>query len=154
MAFGFDGRAYVVEQADSEIVAYDHVGKPARIASGIQGSNLVVTHDGAVYVTELPTKLTTAGRLWLVEPNRQKRLLDASVSNPTGITVSPDDEWLAVVEGKSHWGYSYRIQADHTIQDRERLYWFHVPDEADDSGAQAWIVDRGGRLYAATRMGV
>ncbi len=54
----------------------------------------------------------------------------------------------------SHWGYSYRVQPDGTLQDKQRFYWFHVPDPADDSGASALAFDRDGRLYAATRMGV
>ncbi|HSY08107.1 MAG TPA: hypothetical protein VK820_06190, partial [Steroidobacteraceae bacterium] len=35
-----------------------------------------------------------------------------------------------------------------------RFYWFCVPDEADDSGAGTWVMDREGRLYAATRLGI
>lgn len=154
MAFGADGRAYAAEPSDGRIVAYDLSHKPSTIARGIRGANLVVTHGGAIYVTEQGPNDSGTGKLWLLGPGGHRQLLDGKLNHPTGIAISPDGEWLAVAEGKSHWGYSYRIQPDSTVQDRERFYWFHVPDEADDSGARTWIVDREGRLYAATRMGV
>ena len=68
--------------------------------------------------------------------------------------VSPDGLWLAVAENKTHWGYSYSVQPDGTLQNKQQFYWFHGPDWADDSGVRAWCMDRDGRLYAATRMGV
>ena len=40
------------------------------------------------------------------------------------------------------------------MQDKQRFYWFHVPDTAEDSGAGPWVMDWERRLYAATRMGV
>jgi sugar lactone lactonase YvrE len=76
------------------------------------------------------------------------------LSSPTGIALSPDGLWLAVAENKSHWGYSYRVRPDGSIDDKQRFYWFHVPDNADDSGAGSVAMDREGRMYAATRMGV
>jgi gluconolactonase len=153
MAFGPDGRAYVTETADGKIVSYTPDGKASTIASGMRGSSLVVTHRGAIYATE-PGSDEHAGKLWLIETNGRKRQLDEGLQHPTAVTLSPDELWLAVAEGNSHWGYSYRILADGTVQDRQQFYWFHVPDEADDSGVRAWVTDREGYLYAATRMGV
>jgi gluconolactonase len=37
---------------------------------------------------------------------------------------------------------------------KSRYYHLHVPDTADDSGANGIRVDRDGRLYVATRLGV
>lgn len=59
-----------------------------------------------------------------------------------------------MLEANSHWGYSYRVQDDGSVTDRQKFYWLHVPDTADDSGASAACFDRDGRLYVATRMGV
>lgn len=105
--------------------------------------------DGRVYGTD-----SALGQVWLIQRHREKTVIDTSLKGPTSIALSPDGLWLAVAESKTHWGYCYRVQPDGTLQDRQRLYWFHVPDEADDSGAGAWVTDREGRLYAATRMGV
>ena len=153
MAFGPDGRAYVTEPAKGRIVAYGPERRPATVADGIRGTHLVVSHSGLIYVTE-PGSGESTGGVWLVHGNGTKVRLDGGLEDPTGVTLSPDGLWLAVAEGNSHWGYSYQIKADGTVQDRQRFYWFHVPDEADDSGAQTWTADREGYLYAATRMGV
>lgn len=153
MAFGPDGRAYVTEPTQGKIVAYATERRPTTIAEGIHGAHLVVTHAGLIYVTE-PGSVESTGGVWLVRTNGRKVRLDGGVRDPTGVTVSPDGLWLAVAEGTSHWGYSYQIKSDGTVQDRQRFYWFHVPDEADDSGAQTWTADRDGYLYATTRMGV
>ena len=105
--------------------------------------------DGRVYGTD-----SALGQVWLIQPHGKKSVIDTSLKGPTGIALSPDGLWLAVAESKTHWGYSYRVQPNGTVQDKQRFYWFHMPDEADDSGAGARMMDREGRLYAATRMGV
>jgi len=105
--------------------------------------------DGRVYETD-----SAHGKVWLVRRNGLKAMLDTGLKVPTGIALSPDGQWLAVAESATHWGYSYRVEPDGTVRDKQRFYWFHVPDEADDSGAGSWVMDRQGRLYAATRMGV
>ena len=53
-----------------------------------------------------------------------------------------------------HWVYSYQIQPDGSLAHKQKYYHLHVPDTADDSGADGMRVDRDGRLYVATRMGI
>jgi gluconolactonase len=152
LAFGPDGRVYV-SQAD-RIVAYTHAGRFSRtVAQGIRGQQLVVTHDNKLYFTETGTG-NNAGKVWLIQSDGRKTLLDTGLNYPSGIALSPDGLWLAVAESKTHWGYNYRVKPDGSGEYKQRFYWFHVPDTADDSGAGSWVMDREGRLYAATRMGV
>jgi sugar lactone lactonase YvrE len=68
------------------------------------------------------------------------------------VSLSPDGLWLAVAERRTHWGYSYCVRPDGSVEGKQKFYWFHVPDWADNSGASTWLPDRDGRLYAATRM--
>jgi sugar lactone lactonase YvrE len=105
--------------------------------------------DGRVYGTD-----PSLGTVWLRPKYGRRIVIDTGINGPTGIALSPDGLWLAVAESKTHWGYSYRIRPDGIVQDKQRFYWFHVPDEADNSGAGAWVLDREGRLYSATRLGV
>jgi hypothetical protein len=58
------------------------------------------------------------------------------------------------MEGRSHRGFSYRVKPDGTVEWKQLFYWAHVPDWADDSGAGGMCMDRDGRLYVATHMGV
>ena len=59
-----------------------------------------------------------------------------------------------MADARSHWVYSYQIQPDGTLANKQQFYHLHVPDTADESGADGMKVDRDGRLYVATRMGV
>ncbi len=108
-----------------------------------------VTHGGDAYSTD-----AAAGKAWLARPDGTRTLLDGDLRQPTGVAVSPDGKWLAVVERSSHVGYSYRVRPDGTADARQRFYWLHVPDRADDDAAGGVCFDRDGRLYVATRTGV
>lgn len=153
LAFGPDGRIYVGER--HKIVAYAPTDKSYTIAQGIEAQHLIVTHDNKLYVTESSSqRKNDIDKLWLIRSSGEKVLLDGELKNPSGVALSPDGLWLAVAENNTHWGYSYRVNPDGSVQDKQRFYWFHVPDTANDSGARAWAMDRDGRLYAATRMGV
>jgi sugar lactone lactonase YvrE len=154
LTFGPDGRAYATDMGEAKVVAFTEDGKSSTLAQGIRGASLVVTHNRTIYVVEPGKGEESSGKVWLIKTDGEKLQLDAGLNHPSGIAVSPDGLWLAVAENKTHWGYSYRVQPDGAVQDKQRFYWFHVPDDADDSGAGAWAMDRDGRLYAATRMGV
>jgi len=151
LAFGSDGRAYA--RVGNDVVTYTPNGASSIVARGVCAQYLVVTHNGTFYLTD-PGTDESAGKVWFVQSNGKRTLIDTGLHSPTGIALSPDGLWLAVAENKTHWGYSYRIQADGSVQDKMRFYWFYVPDIADDSGAGSWVMDREGRLYGATRMGV
>ncbi len=46
------------------------------------------------------------------------------------------------------------MQPDGSLKDKQKFYHLHVPDTADDSGADGLRVDRDGRLFVASRMGI
>lgn len=150
-AFGADGRRYVTALTESKVLTYDPAGNVASIADELAGNDLVVAHNGNVYVTELAA---TPGRVWLIKPGAVKQVVDTGVRSANGIALSPDQTFLYVAEYRSHWVYSYRIQPDGTLAAKQRYYWLHVPDAEDDAGADGMEVDREGRLYVATRLGV
>jgi hypothetical protein len=118
-------------------------------SADINANCLTVTSRGDIYATD-----AEAGYVWLVKADGAKVRLDAGLKGPTGIALSPDNLWLAVMESHTHWGFSYRVKPDGTVDSKQRFYWAHVPDEADDSGAGGACMDRDGHLYVATRMGV
>ena len=134
--------------AADKVIALDAEGRSVT-GSDIRATCLTTTHDGRLYATD-----AEASKVWLIRPNGTKTLLDEGLQHPTGITLTPDGLWLAVMESGTHWGYSYRVKPDGTVELKQRFYWLHVPDWADDSGAGSVCMDRDGRPYVATRMGV
>jgi gluconolactonase len=154
-AFGPDGRLYAVATGEPKVIVYDARGKATTIAEGFVGNDIVVASNGNIYVTNPPvTGSTEPSKVWLIKPNGEKKVVDTGLGYANGVTLSPDQTLLYVDDFRSHWVYSYQIQADGTLAYKQRYYWLHESDAADGSGADGMRVDRDGRLYVATRLGI
>jgi gluconolactonase len=156
-AFGPDGRLYAVASGEQKIVAYDvekQGSQPAVIAEGIRGNDIVVARNGNIYVTEPNVPVADQSNVCLIKPNGEKKVVDTGLRYANGITLSPDQTLLYVADYRSHWVYSYQIQPDGSLQYKQQYYWIHVADTADISQADGMRVDRDGRLYVTTRMGI
>jgi sugar lactone lactonase YvrE/enterochelin esterase-like enzyme len=150
-AFGADGRLYAIATAAEQILAYQADGTPAVIADGFRGNDLVVLHDGTIYATN-PGGDTS--RVWHITAQGEKKVVDSGLKFANGIACSPDQSLLYVADSRTHWVYSYQIQPDGALAYKQKYFHLHVPDTADDSGADGMRVDRDGRLYVATRLGI
>jgi sugar lactone lactonase YvrE len=93
-------------------------------------------------------------KVWYINANREVKTVDTGLKFSNGVALSPDQTLLYVAESRSHWVYSYQIQSDGSLAYKQKYYHLHVPDTADDSGADGMRVDRAGRLYVATRLGI
>jgi sugar lactone lactonase YvrE/enterochelin esterase-like enzyme len=153
-AFGPDGRLYAVAAGASQIIAYDAAANPSVITDGFRGNDLAVGHNGGIYVTNPIRDGSEPSKVWYISALGQKRVVDTGLSFPNGIALSPDQTLLYVAESRTHWVYSFRVQPDGTLGYKQRFFHLHVPDVADYSGADGMRVDRGGRLYVATRLGI
>jgi len=154
-AFGPDGRLYAVATGEPKVVVYDASGKAATIAEGFVGNDIVVAHNGNIYVTNPPAPGSNdPSKVWLIKPTGEKKVVDTGLSYANGVALSPDQTLLYVADYRSHWVYSYQIQPDGSLQYKQRYYWLHESDPADGSQADGMRVDRDGRLYVATRLGI
>jgi len=61
---------------------------------------------------------------------------------------------LFVAEDNTNWIYSYVIQSDGSLANKERWYWLHQTDNYGYSRVWDLAVDNGGNLYAATNAGI
>ena len=153
-AFGPDGRLYAVAGGAEKIVAYDTEGKGTVIADGFRGNDLVVRHDGGIYVTNPGWDGKEPSKIWYISPQGEKKVVDTGLKFSNGITLSPDQSLLYVADSRTHWVYSYQVRPDGALANKQRYYHLHMPDTADDAGADGLRVDRDGRLYVATKMGI
>ncbi len=152
-AFGPDGRLYAVASGTHQVLAYDAAGKAEVIADGIAGNDLIVRHDGSLYVTN-PGGGREPSLVWYVSPRGEKKVVDTGIKFANGVALSPDQSLLYADDTRSHWVYSYQVRPDGTLANKQRYYHLHVPDTADDTSADGMRVDRDGRLYVATNMGI
>ena len=152
-AFGPDGKLYMIATGTNQLLVVDTATKESSVLTGeIQGNDLVVRHDGSIYATE-PSG-ARPGNVVFITASGVKRVVDSGLKYPNGVTLSPDQSLLYVADARSHWVYSHQILPDGSLTNKQRYFRLHVPDTADDSGADGMHCDRDGRLYVATRMGV
>jgi sugar lactone lactonase YvrE len=142
VAFGADGKRYLA-RAEGGV----KVGDGGVLGDGLHIRGLTVRNNGDVYGV-------TRDELWLIRATGEKIRLDEGLKGASGVALSPDGLWLFVAQGLSRNGLSYRVQSDGTVDARAPFYDFVVPSWADDSGAGGIGMDRDGRAYVATRMGV
>ncbi len=157
-AFGPDGRLYMVATGTGQIVVANPGGPGGNatvlFGDGIQGNDLVVGSNNIVYVTEPGRDGNPPSKVWSFSSSGEKKLVETGLKYANGITLSPDQSLLYVADFKSRWVYSYQVQPDGSLSYKQKYYHLHVPDSADDSGADGMKVDRDGRLWVATRMGL
>lgn len=114
----------------------------------------MVARNGNIYVTHPRANNPESSRVGLVRPDGKKEVVDTGLRYANGVTLSSDQSLLYVADYRSHWIYSYQVQSDGTLENKQRYYRLHVRDDAADSGADGIRADRDGRLHVATRMAI
>jgi gluconolactonase len=153
-AIGPDGKLYAAADATDQVLAYYASGKSSVFTDTLHGNDLVIAHSGGMYVTNSPAKESDIGKVWFISPAGEKKIVDPSIKFPNGIALSPDQSLLYVGDYRSHWVYSYQIQSDGTLGLKQKFFDLYVPDSADDAADDGMRVDRDGRLYVTTRVGI
>jgi sugar lactone lactonase YvrE len=151
--FGPDGKLYANAAGASKVLAWDEQGKATEFAGGFKGNDLVVLANGAIYDTD-PFETPGKSKVYYISPKGEKKVVDEGLKFANGITVSPDQTLLYVADSRTHWVYSYVIQADGTLANKQKYYHLYQRDTDDDTGADGMRVDRDGRLWVATRAGL
>lgn len=151
--FGADGKRYTVAGGTKQILSYDKNEKETVIADSIAGNDLVVAHNGNIYVT-VPDGTTKPGKLYLIRPNGEKVIADDGLKFPNGVTLSPDQTQLYATESASHWVWVYKIKADGTLTYKQRYGWLHVPDTEENAWPDGLKCDTAGRIYVSSKIGI
>ncbi len=153
-AFGPDGTLYGVVPGEKKIVAIDRQGATRPLTEGIAGHGIVVTHDGTLYVSEPGEHSEMPSQIWQIKPDGSKKVIDQGLSSASGIAFATDGTLFFAAESTTKWIYSYLVQPDGTVTDKQPFFWLHMTDIPNDSGAEDLAVDTHENLYVATRMGI
>jgi gluconolactonase len=151
LAFAPDGTLF--SAGGSGVQKFDAAGTPTKVESMGNANDLTLLPDGRVYASVNGVGPQKRGGVELVAGG-QSRLIDSGLGYANGLTTSPDKTLLYVADSRSHWVYSYQIQADGTLKYKQKYFHLHAPDTADDAAADGLRCDRDGRLWVATRMGL
>ena len=153
LTVGPTGHLYAASSKSGKIMSYDASGKGSLVIDGIRGQYVLATPGGGLYVTTNGDKPGETGSVWFVKDGR-KRQVDTGLKLATGLAYRPDQWLLSVADGRSKWAFSYQINADGSLANKERFFWLHVPDWEDDAGAESICYAREGPMLVATRWGI
>ena len=153
VTIGPDGTLYTISEKSGQLMRYDSSGKGSVVMEDILGHSILARPDGVLYVTTNSAKPRSAGSLWLVL-NGKKALVDKGLHFATGMAYRPDQWLLSVADGHSKWIYSYQINDDATLTNKERFFHLHVADWDDDAGAESLCYSIEGRQFIATKSGI
>ena len=149
--FTADGRRLTCT-GSKEILAY--TGTDVRLVTdAIAGNDLVMARNGNIYVTS-PDGSDKPGKIILVTPGGEKKVVDEGVKFPNGVALTPDQTQLYVTESASHWVWLYSIQADGTLTNKQKFGWLHVPDTQENAWSDGLKCDTAGRVYVTSRLGI
>jgi gluconolactonase len=153
-AFGPDGKLYLARETGGVEVTTDQGGGGgAKVeAKELHFRNFVVRSNGEIYAASGAT--AEGGELWLISSNGKKIRLDDHLKGASGVTLSPDGLWLFVAQSLSRTGFSYRVLPSGMLDAKSPFYDFYVPAWSENSGAGNVWMDRDGRAYVPTRMGI
>ena len=149
VAFGAEEKIYAVDGPRRRVVSYDAGGREALVADGIDAHGLAVTQGGRLYVTEPKQK-----KVWLVEGQGKKRVVDTGIAEPTGIALTPDQSLLLVADAQGIFVYSFQIQADGSLAQKQPYFHLHLVEGDTGTAASAMVVDANGYLYVTTALGI
>jgi gluconolactonase len=152
-SFGPDGRRYVIAGATNQVIAYEADGRETIIADSISGNDIVVAHNGNVYVTS-PDGTEKPSRLYLIRPGGRKEVVDEGIKFANGLCLSPDQTQLYVTESATHWIWIYQILPDGSLGYKQKYGWLHVRDTDENAWADGLRCDTAGRVFVTTRMGL
>lgn len=148
LMFGSDGKLYACANRKKAITAYDEDGHVETIVEDVESNDLVSLPKNG-YFTDHGNK-----RVWFVDENGEKSVADTGISRPNGIIASPDQSLLYVADTAGQFVYSFQIQPDGKLLHKQRYFHLHLADGSTQSGADGMTVDRDGRLYVTTELGL
>ena len=153
VSIGADGTLYTVSEKSGKVMKYDTAGTGSVVLDGVLGHSILAAPGGGLYVTSNGDKPNDPGTVWFIKDGK-KTLVDKGLKFATGMAVRPDQWLLSVAEGHSKWVYSYQINADGTLTNKERFFHLHVADWDDDAGPECVCYSLEGRQFIATKSGV
>jgi len=161
--FGPDGRLYCCQGKKQRVIAFTLPdGKMEVLAEDVKPNDLIVSHDGYLFLTETPKKQVTLINL----KTKQVSAVSVDVLNaPNGLTLSPGQDTLAVSDYRGLHVWTFRVGVDGALDapsnymtmrtkikpEEERV---PVPTIDTFSRGDGMTMDENGRYYVATALGV
>lgn len=149
LMFDTKGRMVCARNKTKIITRVDPDGTRTDLASGMSCNDLVVLRNG-IYFTGPDEKC-----IWyLAEGQTEPQKVGIGPEKPNGLIVTPDREFLQVVDAMGRYVWSYQIEPDGTLKNGQPYFYVHSPQDEMNTGADGCTMTEKGEMLVATKLGV
>lgn len=147
---GPDGRLYGC--GGGKVMAFElPSGKATTLAEGLKTNDLVVTHQGFIYITETGKHQVT----FLDIKTGKTTAADIGIKAPNGIAMTPDQTHLLVSDYAGLYIWSFAIGGDGSLSDKKPAMKMQAPEKTPTNAkGDGMTVDTVGRVYVTTALGL
>ena len=150
LRLGPDGLLYGAANGAGQIASWDpKTANRTVVAEGVKCNDLVVRHDGTIYFTN-----PADNKIMIIRKGSGQAVVVDNFRNPNGLTMSADQTMLFVGHFPGRFIYSYTINDNGTLANKQEYYYMHVPPNSLEGHLDGMCVSRDGWLVAATELGV
>lgn len=164
LAFTRGGEMVRAEGNGKKISRVDGLGNVTTLTEGARGkslfspNDLIVDAKGGVYFTDPGPRPVVPGRptgvYYLPAGAKDALLVDDANPRPNGITLSLDGKTLLVDNTLGPAVYAFDVQPDGSVKNKRTFTELHDIPAGQESGADGMAVDRDGRVYICSAVGV
>jgi gluconolactonase len=162
LKFHKDGRAFITCYKKGLLVLDPRTGKlepllETAYSEGFKGLNdLHFAANGDLYFTDQGQTgiADPTGRVFRLRANGALDRLCDNVPSPNGITLSPNQDTLAVSEYRGTNVWTFHVEADGSLTAGSRSMELRVPVGKPDSGGDGSTTDVQGRYYVTSHLGI
>lgn len=152
LMFGPDGKLYACQMGRNRVVAYDKDAREEVVATDIQSVNdIAIDQHGGIYVTEPPKH-----QVWYISPKHEKKVIarDPVIAFPNGVIFTPDQSQIVVADTHGVRLWAFQVHANGNVSNREAFFDTQIEPGEHENGADGMTVDKAGRLYVCTNLGL
>ena len=153
LMFGPDGKLYACQMNRNRVVAYDKDAQEDVIAEEIkQVNDICINRQGGIYVSEPPEH-----RVWYIDPKKHEKKIvvkDPAIAFPNGVRFTPDQSQLIVADTRGVRLWAFQVHENGDLANREAFFDAQIQPGQTDDGADGMALDKEGRLYCCTHLGL
>ncbi len=148
LMFAADGKLYACQSGASRIVRFDKDGKAETVLEDVSSNDIVMLPDGGYFSDP------QNNQVWHFTLDGRKKVVAEEIDFPNGLHTSLDHAFLLVNDSRGRFNFSFQVQPDGSLVNRQLYGHFHRGDRDKDCWADGLTIDNQGRTYVATRIGL
>jgi gluconolactonase len=148
LMFSANGKLYACQSGAKRIVCFDKQGKSETVVEDVTSNDIVMLPQGGYFTDPLNNQV------WHFTLDGEKKVVAKDIEFPNGLHTSTDHAFLLVNDSRGRFNFSFQVQPDGSLVNRQLYGHLHRGDADKDCWADGMTIDSEGRTYVATRVGL